>query len=604
MESVWATDWYFSAAIGYFKYRHLKDVPWYLFPYKRLSKEWSPDPLEWGMLQRFLKYSYKSVDLGVFSFYGSGPHKRWGMFPLYEIIIDMWEFLFEDWDETADFYGDYRYIDDLCLPIESHLEHPTTRGMNYVGSYDFIYSFGYPVWLNRYIIERSEFILNYLKYFNCMMSFTSEGYLYLFSLPCNMIEGVLTDLGYIWKILWGACRKKWFSRNAMFWRFCLCRDGGDFPYYIKYKKYLKEKFSIYNVEYTRVSNMLWLENDSYYDNYIENFFWPGYVLIKSGFKRKKKRGVRHGKYEFTERMYGAFISGYVDSGYNLIMEKIYPTGERLCFPLNRHLYNVFDWHIHINWQSVDYDVLSDNLNIYWMSLFSIFCGNDHERILPREKYIEKKVDDLLKIVDSKRPKEDFNMYDSVTREVSEEEEDVRHYVQKNLEDFYRNAKKGEKMLHFKDVFQEYDDIFLRYKEVYVMLGYMMEHWMWYDSNVKLEVVAKISYYWYYDAWYSKYEEWYTKEGYKKDVKSFFADDEIDVKEGVLDENLWKYYVGFQEVGVRYDMEEKKMVYEDKKIHRDNYYKTSILLLKWYKNPLLFLEEYECWILSEFMSEDF
>jgi len=103
--------------------------------------------------------------------------------------------------------------------------------------------------------------------------------------------------------------------------------------------------------------------------------------------------------------------------------------------------------------------------------------------------------------------------------------------------------------------------------------------MWYDSNVKLEVVAKISYYWYYDAWYSKYEEWYTKEGYKKDVKSFFADDEIDVKEGVLDENLWKYYVGFQEVGVRYDMEEKKMVYEDKKIHRDNYYKTSILLLK-------------------------
>lgn len=52
------------------------------------------------------------------------------------------------------------------------------------------------------------------------------------------------------------------------------------------------------------------------------------------------------------------------------------------------------------------------------------------------------------------------------------------------------------------------------------------------------------------------------------------------------------------------MEEKKMVYEDKKIHRDNYYKTSILLLKWYKNPLLFLEEYECWILSEFMSEDF
>jgi len=48
------------------------------------------------MLQRFLKYSYKSVDLGVFSFYGSGPHKRWGMFPLYEIIIDMWEFLFED----------------------------------------------------------------------------------------------------------------------------------------------------------------------------------------------------------------------------------------------------------------------------------------------------------------------------------------------------------------------------------------------------------------------------------------------------------------------------------------------------------------------------
>jgi len=63
-------------------------------------------------------------------------------------------------------------------------------------------------------------------------------------------------------------------------------------------------------------------------------------------------------------MYGAFISGYVDSGYNLIMEKIYPTGERLCFPLNRHLYNVFDWHIHINWQSVDYDVLSDNLNIY------------------------------------------------------------------------------------------------------------------------------------------------------------------------------------------------------------------------------------------------
>lgn len=61
------------------------------------------------------------------------------------------------------------------------------------------------------------------------------------------------------------------------------------------------------------------------------------------------------------------------------------------------------------------------------------------------------------------------MYDSVTREVSEEEEDVRHYVQKNLEDFYRNAKKGEKMLHFKDVFQEYDDIFLRYKEVYVML---------------------------------------------------------------------------------------------------------------------------------------
>lgn len=35
-------------------------------------------------------------------------------------------------------------------------------------------------------------------------------------------------------------------------------------------------------------------------------------------------------------------SGYVDSGYNLIMEKIYPTGERLCFPLNRHLYNVFD----------------------------------------------------------------------------------------------------------------------------------------------------------------------------------------------------------------------------------------------------------------------
>lgn len=53
--------------------------------------------LEWGMLQRFLKYSYKSVDLGVFSFYGSVLISVGNVSALWNYYWYV-GFLFEDWD--------------------------------------------------------------------------------------------------------------------------------------------------------------------------------------------------------------------------------------------------------------------------------------------------------------------------------------------------------------------------------------------------------------------------------------------------------------------------------------------------------------------------
>lgn len=34
--------------------------------------------------------------------------------------------------------------------------------------------------------------------------------------------------------------------------------------------------------------------------------------------------------------------GYIKNSNSLIVKNYYPAGERLCFPLNRHFYNVYD----------------------------------------------------------------------------------------------------------------------------------------------------------------------------------------------------------------------------------------------------------------------
>ena len=50
-----------------------------------------------------------------------------GMYPDFELIIDLWDVFLKIGMGNSGVLWRFKYIDDLCMPQESHLEHPLTH---------------------------------------------------------------------------------------------------------------------------------------------------------------------------------------------------------------------------------------------------------------------------------------------------------------------------------------------------------------------------------------------------------------------------------------------------------------------------------------------